>query len=185
MWNKTYCEKPCSASILEFAGYARKAIWAEAYFRSKFKFEYDNKSYPFDNYNSHYALKMRGGKLTIRFCTTKECKNLQELFTWSEFDKLPSDRFKSYDEIKNIINPNFPEIAKLLENKKGERWEWWPILEDNYTLNFIMLLDTSEDIEKIVEEIKEFIEATYVPFSNYLVNPNTTTPPTRRQTAEG
>jgi len=146
-------------------------IWNKKY-GNKFEFENDNKIKSFGN-KGHYALKMRGGKPTIRFCTTENCKNLQQLFDKQSFDKLPSGKFKSWDEVKNIINPKFPEIQKLIEKKQGKRWEWWPIFEGSSVLNFIMLLDNNNDIVKIAEEIKEFIDATYVPFCKELgFNPN-------------
>jgi hypothetical protein len=146
----------------------------EEYGNNKFEFvnhkicsKYENcKIFPFSDNASYYELKIWEGKtISIRFCTTTKLNKLENSFASPiGFNSLSSQKWKA---IKNEVHSNFQEIGKLIERKGlGKKWGYWPISEG--ILNLIMTIKYQNDIICIANEIKEFVNATYIPFCREL-----------------
>jgi hypothetical protein len=143
---------------------------------------------PFLDNNGYYVLKEESGSLTIRFCF--DCTNFCEACSSfcldcqicekkpkpGIFQQLFSENGKAFSfgnpskgsDIISKINPKFDGIAQFIREKGLNRtWFWWNVHKKSKIVNFIMYINDNS-IDDIVNEIKEFIDATYIPFSREL-----------------
>jgi hypothetical protein len=147
--------------------------WNKNY-SAKFKFkpqsecelEYENQPpyliCPFSGCNSYYGLKIENGKFTIRLCSTKKIPHFQQLFN----EGFQTD---TWNNLQNKINRMPSKIRKFMASKgPNKEWGWWPKTKPRKfgeglspVMNFIMYIDNSNNLNDIIDEIKEFKDATY------------------------